>query len=61
MTASRCEICGKFYKTYPIILCDNPVCFASFLSNEQKEDGTFRSICKNCRENLDIKHKELKK
>ena len=34
MEARRCEICGKSYKTYPILLCDNPICFASFLLNE---------------------------
>jgi len=49
---SRCEICGKFYKTYPIILCDNPMCFASFLSDEEKPDGTIRTICKKCRDKL---------
>ena len=50
---SRCEICGKFYKTYAIILCDNPLCFASFLADEQKEDDSFRSICESCRNKLE--------
>jgi hypothetical protein len=46
---SKCDICGKFYKSYPILLCDNPVCFAGFITTETKENGTRRSICKDCR------------
>lgn len=46
---SRCDNCGKFYKTYAIILCDNPLCFAHFLADEQKKDGTFRALCEPCR------------
>jgi hypothetical protein len=52
---NKCDICGKFYKTYSIILCDNPMCFCSFLSNEEKPDGTLRSICKECREKEKVK------
>ena len=50
MTASRCDICGKFYKSYPILLCDNPACFAGHLVSEMREDGTKRTICKSCRD-----------
>lgn len=46
---NTCEKCGKEYETYPIILCDNPLCFASYLEDETKEDGSFRKICKECR------------
>jgi hypothetical protein len=53
--ASRCEICGKFYKTYAIILCDNPLCFAHFLIDEEKPDGTMRTI--KCRDKLESKTK----
>ena len=49
MVRNRCEICGKFYKTYAIILCDNPLCFASFLEEETKPDGSMRTICEECR------------
>ncbi len=56
MSASRCEICGKFYKTYAIILCDNPLCFASFMEDETKADGTMRAICEECRNKLDKSH-----
>ena len=59
--ASRCEICGKFYKTYAIILCDNPLCFAHFLADEEKPDGTMRAICKKCRNKLEKEAKEIKK
>jgi len=52
MGKNRCEICGKFYKTYAIILCDNPICFASFLADEVKEDNSFRAICESCRNKL---------
>jgi len=58
MIKNRCEVCGKFYKTYAIILCDNPICFASFLEEETKSDGNMRSICKKCRDK--IKQKDLK-
>ena len=50
---SKCEICGKRYDTYAIILCDNPLCFAHFLSDEEKPDGTMRTICKECRDKED--------
>ena len=49
---SVCEICGKKYETYPIIICNNPMCFAQFLADEQKEDGSFRRICEDCRNKL---------
>jgi hypothetical protein len=52
MVKNRCEICGKFYKTYPIILCDNPLCFASFLEDEMKPNGNMRNICEKCRDEL---------
>lgn len=55
--ADNCERCGKFYKTYPIILCDNPLCFASFLTFNRKEDGTMRRLCKLCREIIERKEK----
>lgn len=55
--ASRCEICGKFYETYPIILCANPLCFACYLADEEKPDGTMRCICKKCRDKLESKTK----
>ncbi len=50
---SKCEICGKKYETYPIILCNNPLCFAHFLADEQKSDGSFRTICEKCRDKED--------
>jgi len=49
---SKCEICGKEYETYPIIICNNPMCFAKFLVDEQKADGSFRTICEDCRNKL---------
>lgn len=54
---SRCEICGKFYKTYAIILDNNPLSISSFLEDEEKSDGTMRTICKKCRDKLESKTK----
>ena len=47
---NTCELCGKEYETYPIILDNNPLSISSFIEDEQKEDGEFRTICKKCRE-----------
>jgi hypothetical protein len=57
---SKCEICGKRYETYPIIFCDNPVCVVSFLEKEEKPDGTFRRICKECRDKEEKQYAERK-
>ena len=46
---SVCDICGKEYETYPIILDVNPLSMASFLEDESRDDGSMRTICKNCR------------
>ena len=51
---NQCEICGNNYETYAIILDCNPLSIASFLEEETKEDGTMRSICESCRQ--EIKH-----
>jgi hypothetical protein len=48
-----CELCGKKYKTYAIILCCDPICIAAFYEDEQKPDGTFRNICRECRDKED--------
>jgi len=45
----KCEICGKKYKTYPIILSNNPLSLTRFVMDEQKSDGKFRTICEECR------------
>lgn len=45
-----CDICGKEYETYPIILDANPLSIASFLEDESRDDGSMRTICKSCRE-----------
>lgn len=57
MVKNRCENCGQFYKTYAIILCDNPLCFASFLTWNMKEDGTMRNLCEPCREIIEKEEK----
>lgn len=49
---SRCEICGEKYDTYPIILDCNPLSITSFLEEEERPNGTMRSICEKCREKL---------
>ena len=49
---NQCEICGKGYETYAIILDCNPLSVASFLEEETKEDGTIRNICESCRNKL---------
>jgi hypothetical protein len=54
-----CELCGKKYNTYAIILSCNPLSIAAFYEDEQKPDGTFRSICKECRTKED-KEKTIK-
>ena len=50
---NTCEKCGKKYNTYAIILSCNPLSIAAFFEDEQKPDGTFRSICKECRADED--------
>ena len=47
---STCEMCGKKYETYAIIIDCNPLSIASLFEEEQKPDGTFREICPQCRE-----------
>ena len=44
-----CDLCGKDYETYPIILDANPLSIAAFLEDETNKDGTRRYICKECR------------
>jgi len=48
----KCEICGKKYKTYPIILSNNAVSIACFVAENKKADGSFRTICEECRNKL---------
>ncbi|MCX6822283.1 MAG: hypothetical protein NTW30_05920 [Candidatus Aenigmarchaeota archaeon] len=56
MKKSKCEICGKRYEIYPIIIDNNPLSIASLLEDETKPDGTERTICKECRDKLDKLH-----
>jgi hypothetical protein len=52
---SKCDICGKSYDTYPIILSSNPLSLSLFFIDEERPDGTMRSICKECREKEKVK------
>jgi hypothetical protein len=45
-----CEVCGKEYETYAIIIDCNPLSIASLLEEEQKRDGSFRRVCSECRD-----------
>lgn len=60
MKKSKCEICGKRYETYPVIIDNNPLSIASLLEDETKPDGTKRNICEACRDGLD-KEREMQK
>jgi hypothetical protein len=57
---SACELCGKEYETYPIILDCNPISIASLLEDETKPDGSYRHICEKCRDK-EAKAREQKK
>lgn len=58
---NKCEVCGKDYETYPIILDNNPLSITSFLEEEKKEDGSLRTICKKCRREINGKVQKNKK
>ena len=54
MKASRCSVCGKFYKSYPVILCCKLECFAfemSFREIYYSSTGN-EGVCKDCRNRL---------
>jgi len=44
----KCDECGKKYKTYPIILDNNPLSISSFIEQIQNEDGSLKRLCKEC-------------
>jgi len=47
---NKCGKYGKEYETYPVLLCDNPCCFADYIAIKER----YGHLCPEC-------FKELKK